>query len=43
MQKIIHNKELIPSMGNYSRKLVEKDLSLDSVVKKYLEAIQTTH
>ena len=43
MQKIINNKELIPSMGNYSRKLVEKDLSLDSVVKKYLEAIQTTH
>lgn len=41
MQKIINNKELIPSMGNYSRKLVEKDLSLDSVVKKYIEVIQT--
>jgi len=29
-------------MGNYSRKLVEKDLCLDSIFKKYLEVIQTT-
>ena len=43
MQKIINNKDLIPSMGNYSRKLVEKDLSLESIFKKYLEAIQNTH
>tara|TARA_B110000305_G_scaffold53294_1_gene58566 strand:- start:2051 stop:3178 length:1128 start_codon:yes stop_codon:yes gene_type:complete len=41
MQKIVNNKDLIPSMGNYSRKLVEKDLSLDSIFKKYLEAIQS--
>ncbi len=43
MQKIINNKELIPSMSNYSRKLVEKDLSLDTIFKQYLEAIQTNH
>ena len=42
MQKIINNKDLITMMGNYSRKLVEKDLCLDSIVKKYLEAIQIT-
>ena len=42
MQKIIDNKDLIPAMGCYSRKLVEKDLCLDSIFKKYLEAIQTT-
>ena len=42
MQKIIDNKDLMPAMGNYSRKLVEKDLCLDSIFKKYLEAIQTT-
>ena len=41
MQKIIDNKELIPAMGNYSRKLVKKDLSLESISKKYLEVIQT--
>ncbi|MDA8605159.1 glycosyltransferase, partial [Gammaproteobacteria bacterium] len=42
MQKIIYNKDLIPAMGNYSRKLVEKDLSLDLIFKKYIEVIQTT-
>ena len=42
MQKIIDNKDLMPAMGNYSRRLVEKDLCLDSIFKKYLEAIQTT-
>ena len=42
MQKIINNKDLIPMMGNYSRKLVEKDLCLDSVFKKYLEVIRIT-
>lgn len=42
MQKIINSKDLIPVMGNYSRKLVEKDLCLDSIFKKYLEVIQTT-
>ncbi len=42
MQKMINNKDLTPAMGNYSRKLVEKDLGLDSILKKYLEAIQTT-
>jgi glycosyltransferase involved in cell wall biosynthesis len=41
MQKIINNKNLMPMMGNYSRKLVEKDLCLDSIFKKYLEVIQT--
>ena len=42
MQKIINSKDLMPVMGNYSRKLVEKDLCLDSIFKKYLEVIQTT-
>jgi glycosyltransferase involved in cell wall biosynthesis len=42
MQKIINNKDLMPMMGNYSRKLVEKDLCLDSVYKKYLEVIRIT-
>lgn len=40
MQKIIKNKNLIPVMGNYSRKLVEKDLSLELIFKKYLEVIK---
>ena len=31
IQKIIQNKNLIPVMGNYSRKLVEKDLSLKPI------------
>ena len=39
MQKIINSKDLMPMMGNYSRKLVEKDLCLDSIFKKYLEVI----
>jgi glycosyltransferase involved in cell wall biosynthesis len=42
MQKIINNKDMMPMMGNYSRKLVEKDLCLDSVFKKYLEVIRIT-
>jgi glycosyltransferase involved in cell wall biosynthesis len=42
MQKIINSKDLMPVMGNYSRKLVEKDLCLDSIFKKYLEVIQAT-
>ena len=42
MQKIINNKDLMPMMANYSRKLVEKDLCLDSIFKKYLEVIQIT-
>ena len=40
IQKIIQNKNLIPVMGNYSRKLVEKDLSLQSISTKYLEVIK---
>ena len=40
MQKIIHNKNQISKMGEYSRKIVEDEFELDLIYKKYLNVIK---
>jgi hypothetical protein len=41
MQKIIYNRNQVPKMGEYSRKIVENGFELDFIYKKYLNVIKT--
>jgi glycosyltransferase involved in cell wall biosynthesis len=40
IEKIIYNKNQLPKMGEYSRKIVENEFELDLIYKKYLKAIR---